>query len=104
MHARPQVPTFGEVSSAEAIFFPPRLAGRLLPLRFLPLEAVAADPARLGQLLRRHRGDGYLLELRAPEALPPHRALGERLWERCASCGAAHACLRAPPLAHVTRA
>ena len=44
---------------------PSRVGGGALPLRIMPLEAAAADPASLARLLERHRSAHCLQTLLA---------------------------------------
>ncbi|GBF91115.1 hypothetical protein Rsub_04784 [Raphidocelis subcapitata] len=77
-----QIPSFKSVAEEERLLLPARVAGNLLPMRLLPLEAVARRPAELEALLARHKRDRYLLAMQAPERLGPGAALFDRLWAR----------------------
>lgn len=48
---------------------------------------VARNPEELQRLMKRHKGDAYMLALQAPQQLPPPLALADRLWSRWGASG-----------------
>ena len=72
---------------------PSRVGGGALPLRIMPLEAAAADPASLARLLERHRSarlacSCYVRQVCLgvlPEQRPEARLLHGGVSDRCRS-------------------